>query len=51
MIHMAIENIKTSTRRYAKRQLTWFNRDKGIKWFLPEEREEMKKYIDSQIIM
>lgn len=50
-IERAIENIKTNTRRYAKRQLTWFKRDDGIKWFLPEEMEEMKKFIDSQIIM
>jgi len=29
----AIEKIKTNTRRYAKRQMTWFRRDKEIKWF------------------
>ena len=28
-----IEKIKRETRRYAKRQLTWFKRDKNIKWF------------------
>lgn len=28
-----IENLKMQTRRYAKRQLTWFNRDKEINWF------------------
>ncbi len=28
----AIEQIKTNTRHYAKRQLTWFNRDDDIKW-------------------
>lgn len=28
-----IENLKRSTRRYAKRQLTWFNRDPEIRWF------------------
>lgn len=27
-----IENIKKNTRRYAKRQMTWFNADKRIKW-------------------
>jgi tRNA dimethylallyltransferase len=31
-IEEATENIKTHTRRYAKRQLTWFFRDKDIKW-------------------
>jgi tRNA dimethylallyltransferase len=29
----AIELIKRNTRRYAKRQLTWFKKDKRIKWF------------------
>lgn len=29
----AIENIKLNTRHYAKRQLTWFNHMKNIKWF------------------
>ena len=28
----AIEKIKTNTRRYAKRQLTWFRKDKEINW-------------------
>lgn len=28
-----VENLKRSTRRYAKRQLTWFNRNKNINWF------------------
>ena len=27
-----IEKIKMETRRYAKRQLTWFRKDKSIKW-------------------
>jgi tRNA dimethylallyltransferase len=31
----AIESIKKNTRHYAKRQLTWFNRDQSIQWFLP----------------
>jgi len=44
-IERAIENIKTNTRRYAKRQLTWFNRDKELNWFAPPEVEEIKKLI------
>lgn len=31
----AIENIKKNTRQYAKRQMTWFRKDKEIKWFHP----------------
>ncbi len=32
-IEQAIENIKQGTRRYAKRQITWFKRINGIRWF------------------
>lgn len=28
-----VELIKRDTRRYAKRQLTWFNKDSAIRWF------------------
>lgn len=33
----AIELIKRNTRRYAKRQMTWFRRDTDIQWMTPEE--------------
>ena len=45
-LERAIELIKRNTRRYAKRQLSWFNRDKEIKWFKPSEREEVLEYIN-----
>ncbi|MBQ6335946.1 MAG: tRNA (adenosine(37)-N6)-dimethylallyltransferase MiaA [Ruminococcus sp.] len=32
-----LENLKRSTRRYAKRQLTWFSRDESIRWYLIDE--------------
>lgn len=32
-IKEAIEKIKQNTRRFAKRQITWFKRDEEIKWF------------------
>ncbi|MDR3652489.1 MAG: tRNA (adenosine(37)-N6)-dimethylallyltransferase MiaA [Paludibacter sp.] len=38
-LEFAVNMIKQDTRRYAKRQLTWFNRDKEILWFHPEELE------------
>jgi tRNA dimethylallyltransferase len=41
----AVELIKRNTRRYAKRQLTWFRRDKDYKWFHPAEIKEMISYI------
>lgn len=37
-----IEKIKQNTRRYAKRQLTWFRHQKGINWFYIDEMSEDK---------
>ncbi len=42
----AIEKIKQNTRNYAKRQMTWFRKDKEIHWFDFEDEEKMHKYID-----
>lgn len=36
-LEQAITDIKTNTRRYAKRQLTWLNRFDDYQWFEPEE--------------
>ena len=41
----AIANIKQNTRRFAKRQLTWFRKDKDIKWFELHELDEINKFI------
>lgn len=41
----AIERIKINSRQYAKRQLTWFKKDKEIEWFAPGEIKEIIKYI------
>lgn len=41
----AIENIKTNTRRYAKRQLTWFNRTDEYAWFEPSRLNEITNYL------
>jgi tRNA dimethylallyltransferase len=39
----AIEQIKTNTRHYAKRQMTWFRKDAGMHWFSPDAVDEMVK--------
>jgi len=41
----AVENIKKNTRRFAKRQLTWFRKDKDIKWFEPHQLIKIQKVI------
>jgi tRNA dimethylallyltransferase len=41
-----VEKIKTNSRRYAKRQLTWFKADDRIKWFDVSTREGTKELIE-----
>jgi tRNA dimethylallyltransferase len=38
----AVEAIKIHTRQYAKRQMTWFKKEKEMEWFAPWEVERMK---------
>ena len=45
----AVELIKRNTRRYAKRQLTWFRRDSRIAWFAPTHLEEILQHIGEQM--
>lgn len=45
----AINQIKQNSRRYAKRQLTWWARDKEITWFHPDQKEMIVEYINSRI--
>ena len=42
----AVRRIQSNTRRYMRKQETWFKRDKTIKWFAPTEIKEIIKYID-----
>jgi tRNA dimethylallyltransferase len=48
-LEQAIEQIKTNTRRYAKRQITWFARDKTMSWFHPDQWEAINKHINSKL--
>jgi tRNA dimethylallyltransferase len=41
--------LKRNSRRYAKRQMTWFKKDESIKWFSPEKQKEILAYIQTQI--
>ena len=42
----AVVLIKRNSRRYAKRQLTWFRRDAEIRWFGPDQTGAIINYID-----
>lgn len=45
----AIEAIKRNTRQYAKRQMTWFRKDKEYHWFVPQELDVLQSFIKEKI--
>ena len=45
----AIDLIQRNSRKYARKQLTWFRRDPEISWFEPEEVQEIISYIDQKM--
>ncbi len=45
----AKEQIKTNTRKYAKRQLTWFKRDGDIHWFEPDHTNEILEFLKKEL--
>ncbi len=47
-LEKAIDMIKQNTRRFAKRQITWFKKDTEITWFEPTDYEEILKLISSK---
>lgn len=46
----AIELIKRNTRRYAKRQMTWWARDKELKWFYADDIPRIIKFLETTIM-
>lgn len=48
---VCVDNLKRETRRYAKRQITWFKRNKNINWVFPDElsKEELFGTVDNLI--
>ena len=49
-IDQCIFNIQSNSRRYCRKQQTWFKRDKNIMWFHPDNIKEIINYIDNQLI-
>lgn len=45
----AVRLIKRNSRRYAKRQITWFKRDKDYNWFHPDDKQKIFKFISSRM--
>ena len=48
-LNEAIEQIKISTRQYAKRQMTWLRKNNDYQWFSIDEIPKMIEYINSEI--
>ena len=44
----AVERLKGNTRRYARKQLTWFKRDPEMTWFSPDEKQLILNHITKQ---
>lgn len=45
----AIALIQRNTRRYARKQLTWFRKDPAIQWFEPHQEQEIIQYLDQKL--
>ncbi|HBE42888.1 MAG TPA: tRNA (adenosine(37)-N6)-dimethylallyltransferase MiaA [Bacteroidales bacterium] len=48
-LEKAVELIKRNTRRFAKRQMTWWSKDKDITWFYADDREKIIEYLGGRI--
>jgi len=46
----AVAEIKKNTRQYAKRQLTWFKKDKDYTWFQPTQLNKIKEHLSDALI-
>ena len=46
----AVELIKRNTRRYARKQISWFNGDKDLAWFQPDYVDDIINYCNSKIL-
>ncbi|MDR2621583.1 MAG: tRNA (adenosine(37)-N6)-dimethylallyltransferase MiaA [Dysgonamonadaceae bacterium] len=45
-LDFAVEKIKQNTRIYSRKQMTWFKRDTGIRWFHPDETEAISYFLN-----
>ena len=45
----AVERMKGNTRRYARKQLTWFKKDNDVTWFSPNDEQQIIEHIQQRI--
>jgi len=48
-LEQAVERIKQNTRRFAKRQISWFRMEKEIRWFSPEDLEPIMRFLEGEL--
>ena len=48
-LEFAVNMIKQDSRRYAKRQMTWFNRDKEVHWFHPNDEDKIVEFVNESL--
>ena len=48
-LNEAIERIKITTRQYAKRQMTWFKRDREMNWFHPAQYDKLLSFVTKEL--
>ena len=46
----AVEKIKRNTRVYSKKQVTWYKKDLDMKWFSPDDKDEIIAYINENSV-
>ena len=46
----AVDHLKQSTRRYAKRQLTWFRREEWVQWIYVDECENFEDIVKKSLL-
>ena len=45
----AVRLLKRNSRRYAKRQMTWFKKDPEFNWFEPDQETEIQEFIEAKM--
>ena len=47
-LNEAVERMKGNTRRYARKQLTWFKKDGEVTWFAPDDEQQIIRHIETR---
>lgn len=48
-LDFCIQEVKKNTRRFAKRQLTWYRKDEKVNWFSPKQADEIIRLLDNKL--